>query len=226
MRARRASKKVKGPKRVPYELIAADSVLGRPIYRQLRELVLAHHDEVADARFAIAWNLSWKPDVDGRVVLGKCKKATDLDRELANYDFIILLRKAFWTSPDVSNEMRAALLDHELCHATVRLDARTDEPVTDERGRKVYRIRKHDVEEFHEIVSRHGIWKSDIEQFARALFNKIQPFQPCDVCRDSPGWAAQTDSAGTSVVRCQCWIAWRERSIAAREFKEGASAQA
>ena len=222
MRARSPrKKKVKGPKRVPYELIAPDSVIGRPIYRLLKDLVKSQHDEIDGARIALAWNLAWRADADGRVTLGRCKVASALDRELAAFDFVILLRKAFWIEQTVTDEMRRALLDHELCHATVKYDDRTGDPVTDERGRFVYRIRKHDIEEFTEIVTRHGVWKKDLEAFAKALFSNVGDFKPCEQCRDSPGWAAQVDSAGARVQRCPCWIAWRDRAMESRNIQEG-----
>jgi hypothetical protein len=47
-------------------------------------IVDAHHEDLSktNARIALAWQLGLKPDVDGRLVLGRCRKATDLDREL------------------------------------------------------------------------------------------------------------------------------------------------
>ena len=156
------------PKPVSYRLITNGTDDGRAMYRLLRELVTAHHPELLGAQIALAWCTSWKPDVDGIVTLGKCKKASDLDRELAVYDFIILLRESFWIDPLVTDQQRRALLDHELCHASVKLDEH-GEPVEDERGRVVYRVRKHDIEEFTEIVERHGTYKRDLEVFATAL---------------------------------------------------------
>src|SRR5438105_593835 len=156
------------PKKVSYRLITNGTDEGRAMYRLLRELVTAHHPDLLGAQIALAWCTSWKPDVDGIVTLGKCKKASDLDRELAVYDFIILLRESFWTDPLVTDAQRRALLDHELCHAAVKLDDH-GEPVEDERGRTVYRVRKHSIEEFTEIVERHGTYKRDLETFATAL---------------------------------------------------------
>jgi len=155
-------------KRVNYLLIEPDSPAGKSMYPMLNELVEQHHEELTNARIALAWNLSWKPDVDGRVTLGKCKLASDLDRELAAFDFVIILRQEFFQDPQVKDTQRRALLDHELSHATVRLDDE-GEPIEDERGRKVYRIRKHDIEEFSGIVARHGLYKRDLESLAAAL---------------------------------------------------------
>ncbi len=53
-------------------------------------------------------------------------------------------------------------------HAEVRLN-KYGEPATDERGRRVYRIRKHDLEEFRAIVERYGCYKRDLEDFAVVL---------------------------------------------------------
>jgi Putative phage metallopeptidase len=165
--ARRRSRKPKAPKKVAYTLLTR---VDQPsLYKALDAIVKAHHHELKDARIALAWCTAWRADVDGRQTLGQCKRATDLDRELAPFDFVILLQKDFWTNEAVTNEQRDALLDHELCHATVKLDPYTHEPVEDERGHVVYRIRKHDLEEFSEIAERHGTWKRDLEHFAQAL---------------------------------------------------------
>lgn len=40
---------------------------------------------------------------------------------------------------------------------------------TDEYGRSVWRTRKHDIEEFHAVIERHGCYKKDLEKFAEAL---------------------------------------------------------
>lgn len=160
--------KPKKPKKLAYELLHRDRESGRGLYALLDDLVEQFHEDLKAAKIALAWNKSWQPDVDGRVILGKCRKASDLDRELVDYDFVIILRKEFMTDPSVSDDQRRALLDHELCHACLKVDGDA-EPVEDERGRKVYRTRKHDIEEFSEIIARHGCYKRDLEQFAAAL---------------------------------------------------------
>ena len=164
----RRSRKPRGPKKVAYTLLSRADHPSE--YKLVDTLVKAHHVELKDARVALAWCTSWRADVDGRVKLGQCRRATELDRELMAYDFVILLQKDFWTAVTVSNEQRTALVDHELCHASVKLDPYTHEPIEDERGRVVYRTRKHDLEEFDEIAERHGCWKRDLERFAQALF--------------------------------------------------------
>src|SRR5437762_245964 len=91
-------------KAIAYELIVQGSETGTPMYALCRQLVAQHHAELRDARIALAWATAWKPDVDGRLTLGKCKKASDLDRELMAYDFVILLNRHFWESLVVGSD--------------------------------------------------------------------------------------------------------------------------
>lgn len=206
----RRQRKVKGAKRVAYQLIDRESKVGQPIYAMLQTIIEEHHEDLADAHIALAWALGWKADRDGRMKLGMCRKASDLDRELSAHDFVILIHRPFWYREEVNDHQRRALLDHELSHAAVSYDERSGEPVYDERGRKVYRTRKHDLEEFTSIVDRYGCYKSDIQSFYAAL-RRSDPatFKPCERCADSPGWVAGGD--GVTVERCQCWLKWRER---------------
>lgn len=210
------------PKKVSYELIDPNSITGGPMYVLLNELVREYHHELKDARIALAWCTSWKPDADGRVTLGKCKKASDLDRELASYDFIILLSRLFWRAEATSDIQRRALLDHELTHAAVKYDDKGD-PARDERDRIVYRVRKHDLEEFSDIVARYGTYKRDLETFAAALRRgAYDPFEPCEECKRTPGWVDLVDGNVTRKKRCRCWLAWVENQKNAKS--EGVTA--
>jgi hypothetical protein len=157
-------------KKVSYELIPRQSDRGRAMYALLDEIVEAHHEDLhkTDARIVLAWHKGLKPDVDGRIVLGKCRKATDLDRELAPFDFVILLNKEYWEDRRTGDLQRKALLDHELSHAALAYDEHGD-PKRDERDRYVFRTRRHDLEEFSSVVARHGVYKRDLEEFAQAL---------------------------------------------------------
>ena len=204
--------RVKRPKTVSYELLTRDTVEGYPMYQLLEQLVADWHPELEPARIALAWCTSWKPDVDGIVTLGKCKKASDLDRELALYDFVILLRRAFWLDLRVSDEQRLALLDHELYHAAPSYD-KNGEPVKDERGRYVWRVRKHDIEEFTAIVERYGCYKRDLEVFAAALQKAGVPaYQACAECRETPGWVTVENREGDQrVTRCRCFVEWSQQ---------------
>lgn len=159
------------PKKVNVERVADEDADGNraSMYAMLDGLVAAHHPHLAQARIALAWNYSWGEDADGQITLGRARKVSDLERDLHGYDLIILLNRPAWDS--LQPEQRTALVDHELCHFEVAKDKEGEERV-DDRGRAVYRLRKHDIGEFREVVSRNGMWKADIEQFVRSIKEK------------------------------------------------------
>lgn len=169
-----AAKKIKTGKKVNFLLIPEQDTQGNTPepYKILKEVRDLHHADTKQARFALAWRITTKADKDGHIVLGKCLKVSDLYREFADYDFIIVLNKEFWEDPAVTKEQRFALVDHELCHAAPTYNDETGEHEVDERGRYMFRSRSHDVAEFIEIVQRNGIWKHDLSVFAKALAEK------------------------------------------------------
>ena len=69
---------------------------------------------------------------------------------------------------DLKPEQQKALIDHELCHAAPALDEHGSQKETPD-GFKLWRIVKHDLEEFRAIVARHGFWKGDLQLFAREV---------------------------------------------------------
>lgn len=157
------------PKKVPFRLITKEDHRFAGMHRILSGLVSDHHPHLKNARIALAWHSGWKADTDGRMKLGMCKLASDFDRQLHDFDFVIVLNRSFWTSMEVTDAQRKALLDHELCHAEVSIDPATNDPKETELGRTIYRIRRHDIEEFSAIVERHGLYKKDLEHFAAAI---------------------------------------------------------
>lgn len=160
------------PKAIKIKIIPRDDKKLAVEYRLLAELVAAHHEHLAEARIALAWRLDVKPSVDNRLHLGKARLQNDLQRQLHGFDFVIELNQAAWEAADFPIESKRALLDHELCHCQVSRDPKTGEVRRDENNRPVFRIRKHDIEEFIEIVQRHGCWKGDLEEFAKAAVDK------------------------------------------------------
>lgn len=79
-------------KKVNYQIIED----GNPAYGLLRE-ALDWHDELINARIGLAWRVRQKADPDGHIVLGKCVKVSDLQKEFVNFDFIIVLNNEYWT---------------------------------------------------------------------------------------------------------------------------------
>jgi len=65
----------------------------------------------------------------------------------------------------LTDAQRVALVDHELCHCQVDEEEFTPW------------VRPHSIEEFTEIVDRHGLWEPDLERFARSVRGaKTLPF--------------------------------------------------
>lgn len=173
------------PKPINFEIIHENDGPHQPEpYRILAEIRQAHHAEIEDARIALAWRKNYKRDTDGHLILGMCVKASDLQRELVDWDFVILLNRETWMDMDFTPAKKRALIDHELSHAGIAL-TKDLEPKYDERGRNVWRIRKHDIEEFRDVVERHGCYKQDLVRFADALLKK----------RETPPLLAAIDKA-------------------------------
>ena len=154
------------PKKINFEVIEDFDSEPYKILEAMRQF----HGDVADASIALAWRKNLKADDDGHLVLGQCVKVTDLQREFMPYDFVILLNREVWEDAEFTEERKKALVVHELCHAATATD--DDGAKWDERGRRVWRTRKHDIEEFYAIVNRHGCYKRDLELFAEALLKK------------------------------------------------------
>ena len=164
--------KLPKPKAINFELIPPMDGMHEPEpYKILREMREKFHPDLSKARIALAWRKKLKRDRDGHLILGKCVKASDLQRELVDWDFVILLNREVWFDDGFKPEKKRALVDHELCHADAARD-KDGFPKRDERDRFVWRTRKHDIEEFRDIVKRHGCYKADLEEFAKALLAK------------------------------------------------------
>ena len=156
-------------RKVAVELIPFDD----PAYGMMKKIRHHYHQGIRKAKIALMWLLKVKPDKDGHLLLGRCKKATDFQRELADFDFVILLNKEMWEHPKFGHKRQKALLDHELCHAFSVYD-REGHRIKNVRDKYVFRTRKHDIEEFREIVERHGLYKADLEEFAKSIFKGMK----------------------------------------------------
>lgn len=127
-------------------------------YKLLEALIAEQHPELADAKFAIVFRKGWRPDTDGILVGARIKKTSELDKEFDEFDFIIQLNFELWRETKISDEQKTILMDHELCHAAPEMD-RDGEQKKDDRGRRLWRLRKHPITEFPEIIKRYGLGK-------------------------------------------------------------------
>lgn len=133
-----------------------------------RQLINRYHTHLATAR--IDYVLIVKRDKDGnpqpveskgKQLWGRARKVTGLNAFLSRKqgsegaeDYFVIEIDAFvWGR--INAKVREALVDHELCHCTY--DGDMDKPS----------IRSHDVEEFGEVIRRHGLWRPEVESFVR-----------------------------------------------------------
>lgn len=104
----------------------------------------------------------------GKIILGKAKKVAGFNAFLADECaptiaeeagepdpiFVIEVAADHWEL--LSPEQRRALVDHELTHCRLEVS---------KEGAMIKVIAPHDVEEFTEIIERHGLWKPDVKDF-------------------------------------------------------------
>ena len=93
--------------------------------------------------------------------LGKCSKADGKWKFLTNFDFVIEALKSFWEKVD--RREKESLVLHELLHIRKGIEKRTN--------KIKWVIRKHDLEEFNNVIKLHGCWTQELRDFYRYLKN-------------------------------------------------------
>jgi len=137
-------------KRVNVTLIEAD----HPAYKILARLIKSDRADIKKVRVALAYHKGWRRDADGVRKLGTVKKCGDLDKEFSPYDFRIELNaEAF---PHMSDKEKERLIYHELMHIQPSMD-KNGEQLCDDKLRPVYRVRKHDREDFLAVYKKYGV---------------------------------------------------------------------
>lgn len=122
------------------------------------ELIPQYHQHLQDARILYLFTTK-KRTKNGKLTLATASKATSIMRFIGRgVNFVLLFGKEEWK--DLTYKQRVALVDHELCHCEAKY---TDD------GEREWTIRGHDVEEFSEVVERHGLWLSDLREMAHAI---------------------------------------------------------
>lgn len=142
---------------------------GKPTepYRLLEELVGEFRDDLTEAKIEILWRAGWRPDADGWVEIAKVKKAGDVDKALGlKADFAIMLNKERF--PKLTDRLKRVYLHHSLCHMRPSFDA-DGEQKQDDKGRKLWRVvKRHDIEQFGEIVNVYGNDALRLDEEAKA----------------------------------------------------------
>lgn len=143
-------------------------------------LIPEHHKHLEGARIEYVFRSKHSTN-KGKIVAGKARKISGLNAFLASNEihmhlkvgdegagaeivspsfgglefFCIEIAQDIWEA--LPEKQRIALVDHELCHCF--------REINDDTGEWMLSIRPHDVEEFAEIVQRHGLWSSDLDHF-------------------------------------------------------------
>lgn len=105
---------------------------------------------------------------------GKAKKCTAFERFVTGKMLFVFINSDAWNA--MKHDQRVALVDHELCHFSRKsiqdVDPKTGKwiEIYDPADKaESWSIREHDVEEFSDIIKRHGLWDTGIEKFAAAV---------------------------------------------------------
>ena len=138
--------------------------------RQMAARIIAkHHPHMEDALDIIGFYLKEGADWDG-----KCRKATSFERHMTGELILIFIGASAWR--EFMPDQRLALVDHQLTHIwrepTVIVDPVTKElrnSWADAKEPDSWSIRDHDVEEFADIIMRHGLWDTKRETFGEAV---------------------------------------------------------
>ena len=181
-----------------YEAVERDVV--PEIFRLIDELVKKHHaTDLAEARIGVMYVYDVAADRDDRVWWGKARLVSAKEKEYHEHDFVIELNYDAWRA--LEPKQQRALIDHELCHCGAAID---------DAGETKYYIRKHDLEEFHEIVERHGLWRPEAEKFVRAA---TKDEGPSLFPSSEPTKVTLTTPDGTSVTTTAAEIAKAAKSM-------------
>lgn len=154
----------KSEKKKPEQWIAGSEV------RTLAESIIAeHHPHLATASILYVMRYpSWKSK--GNPVGGCARLATPFDRAALDdkaLAFVITLNAEEWERLPLPTQ--TALLDHELCHCEYDFNKESDDdPLA------AYCIVGHDVEEFGDVIERHGLWTNDLQQFADEVGRQLE----------------------------------------------------
>lgn len=138
-----------------------------------QNLIPDYHPHLKEARVLFLFS-GKKMTSRGKPVWGKAMRMTDMQRflsaagadwdETEGFDFAIVVNRETWDG-ELDEKQRTALVDHELCHC-----------VQTPKGK--WAIRDHEIEEFSEVIERHGLWAENVQAFGQAVVEATQQRLP------------------------------------------------
>lgn len=117
-----------------------------------RKVIAEHHPALAQLKIAYLKRFgAWSSK--GRDTWAKLFKASDRDRLLHEYDYVLVVNAGVWAALD--GPTREALIDHELSHVGM-----------DKNGN--WKLFGHDLEDFIAVVRRRGAWMEEARRYLEA----------------------------------------------------------
>lgn len=105
-----------------------------------------------------------------KTTAGKCSKTSNVTRYLTDTHFVIEFSGDLWDKID--DETKAVLMYHELLHVGVE---------TDKQGEWVYKIVRHNIEDFIQIVKVHGVeWLENFRTIVASVYD-LEPDEAAKV---------------------------------------------
>jgi hypothetical protein len=168
-------------------ILLPDSKYG-PLYRMLNDAIEAYHEHLATCDIALAFRRGWPADRNGesQVKLAEVKLADELSRETRKWgnDAVILLNEDVFggfihgDSKDVLVERQLAFaIDDALESIKPVLDLE-GEQVQDEKNRRMWRLKKHDVSFHLAAFERHGAVVEMLGDVVRAVAGRKDEDRP------------------------------------------------
>ena len=133
-----------------------------------REIMDKYHSglKVLSVRFILREKAQHTRD---KIVPAKTYRCSDRDKNCHGHDFIIEVAKDVWDAAD--ERFRTAIVDHQLASIGVYYDEE-GEPMRLPNERIKTFVRPPDIQEYHEVMERHGAYHVDLRKFLSVLEEK------------------------------------------------------
>lgn len=125
--------------------MSAEYTLSEEVEAIAKQMIEMYHPHLRTAQITYVFVDKAMRKSDGRTILGKAAGRNSLDKLLSpkREDFVMIIAKDKWDR--MAEEQRRALVDHELCHMGIKVNAQ---------GKSRFALRGHPIEEFPENLGR------------------------------------------------------------------------
>ncbi|HHZ06932.1 MAG TPA: hypothetical protein GX401_09175 [Clostridiales bacterium] len=138
------------------------------LFNIAEEIISEYHPHLKDIKIAYLFRSGkWKSK--GEPIMGRALVAAPMWRCASGFDLILVINEMMYKNLD--RKGKKALLDHQLSHFSVQ---ETGSLVF---GEKTWAIRGHDVQEFSDVVKRHGICFSNLRSLMSGQQLQLESLQ-------------------------------------------------